>query len=164
MNKRDREQLRASIAKDLVQGQGEHSPTKELLRQYTPLEASSPRQMSHRNLGTGLAILCNTALPIYRSSRSFIDLGFCNRGQRVLPIRHPRPIDDSNVGIATFKQIGFKRLVGRTRPSDASKSGQTMLQVTPYDSASHAWPHRPSSQTASQLVGVRRALAVLVNR
>jgi hypothetical protein len=38
MNKRDREQLRASIAKDLVQGQGEHSPTRELLRQYTPLE------------------------------------------------------------------------------------------------------------------------------
>ena len=37
MKKRDREQLRASIAKDLVQGQGEHSPTKELLRQYTPL-------------------------------------------------------------------------------------------------------------------------------
>src|SRR6266508_6582589 len=38
MKKRDREQLRASIAKDLVQGQGAHSPTKELLRQYTPLE------------------------------------------------------------------------------------------------------------------------------
>ena len=38
MNKRDREQLRTSIAKDLVQGQGEHSPTKELLRQYAPLE------------------------------------------------------------------------------------------------------------------------------
>src|SRR5437867_7063519 len=38
MKKRDREQLRASIAKDLVQGQGEHTPTKELLRQYTPLE------------------------------------------------------------------------------------------------------------------------------
>jgi len=38
MNKRDREQLRASIAKDLVQGQGEHSATKELLRQYAPLE------------------------------------------------------------------------------------------------------------------------------
>src|SRR5438552_2620755 len=38
MKKRDREQLRASIAKDLVQGQGVHSPTKELLRQYTPLE------------------------------------------------------------------------------------------------------------------------------
>src|SRR5437773_2458341 len=37
MKKRDREQLRASIAKDLVQGQGDHSPTKELLRQYTPL-------------------------------------------------------------------------------------------------------------------------------
>src|SRR5205814_8517023 len=38
MNKIDREQLRASIAKDLVQGQGEHSPTKELLKQYAPLE------------------------------------------------------------------------------------------------------------------------------
>src|SRR5213596_889180 len=38
MNKRDREQLRASIAKDLVQGQREHSPTKELLKQYAPLE------------------------------------------------------------------------------------------------------------------------------
>src|SRR5213076_460501 len=38
MKKRDREQLRASIAKDLVQGQGEHSPTKELLKQYAPLE------------------------------------------------------------------------------------------------------------------------------
>ena len=38
MNKRDREQLRASIAKDLGQGQGKHSPTKELLKQYAPLE------------------------------------------------------------------------------------------------------------------------------
>src|SRR6266516_3174511 len=45
MNKRDREQLKASIAKDLVQGQGEHSPTKELLRQYAPLEGviTTPR-------------------------------------------------------------------------------------------------------------------------
>src|SRR6266581_1784158 len=38
MKKRDREQLRASIAKDLIQGQGAHSPTKDLLRQYAPLE------------------------------------------------------------------------------------------------------------------------------
>ena|SRR2546422_10862923 len=38
MNERDREQLRASIAKDLVQGQDEHSPTKELLKHYAPLE------------------------------------------------------------------------------------------------------------------------------
>ena len=38
MKKRDREQLRASIAKDLVQGQCAHSPTKELLRQYAPLD------------------------------------------------------------------------------------------------------------------------------
>ncbi len=45
MNKRDRQQLKASIAKDLVQGQGEHSPTKELLRQYAPLEGvmTTPR-------------------------------------------------------------------------------------------------------------------------
>src|SRR5438093_9221664 len=38
MNKRDMEQLRASIPKDPGQGQGEHSPTKELLKQYAPLE------------------------------------------------------------------------------------------------------------------------------
>lgn len=38
MNKRDREQLRASIAKDLIEGQGEPSPTRELLMQYAPLE------------------------------------------------------------------------------------------------------------------------------
>ncbi len=40
MNKRDREQLRASIAKDLLEGQGEPSPTRELLRQYAPLEGT----------------------------------------------------------------------------------------------------------------------------
>jgi hypothetical protein len=38
MNKRDRQQLIASIARDLVQGQGEHTPTRELLKQYAPLE------------------------------------------------------------------------------------------------------------------------------
>ncbi len=38
MNKRDREQLRTSIARDLIEGQGEHSPTRELLKQYAPLE------------------------------------------------------------------------------------------------------------------------------
>jgi hypothetical protein len=38
MNKKNREQLRASIARDLSQGQGEHSPTRELLKQYAPLE------------------------------------------------------------------------------------------------------------------------------
>jgi hypothetical protein len=37
MNKRDMQQLKASIARDLVQGQGEHSPTRELLKQYVPL-------------------------------------------------------------------------------------------------------------------------------
>ena len=38
MNKKDRDQLRASIAKDLVQGQGPLSPTRELLKHYSPLE------------------------------------------------------------------------------------------------------------------------------
>lgn len=32
------QQLKATIARDLVQGQGEHSPTKEFLKQYVPLE------------------------------------------------------------------------------------------------------------------------------
>ncbi len=38
MNKKDREQLRESIARDLIEGQGGNSPTRELLRQYAPLE------------------------------------------------------------------------------------------------------------------------------
>ncbi len=38
MNRRDREQLRATIAKDLAEGQGEHCPTRELLKQYAPLD------------------------------------------------------------------------------------------------------------------------------
>src|SRR4030095_9184932 len=38
MNKRNREQLRVAIANDLLQGQGGNSPTRELLRQYAPLE------------------------------------------------------------------------------------------------------------------------------
>ena len=38
MNKRERELLRESIARDLIQGQGNNSPTRELLRQYAPLQ------------------------------------------------------------------------------------------------------------------------------
>ena len=38
MNKKDREQLRESIARDLIEGQGSDSPTRELLKQYAPLE------------------------------------------------------------------------------------------------------------------------------
>jgi hypothetical protein len=37
MNKRDMQQLKASIAKDLVQGQGDNSATRDLLKQYVPL-------------------------------------------------------------------------------------------------------------------------------
>lgn len=37
MNKRDMQQLKASIAKDLIQGQGDNSATRDLLKQYVPL-------------------------------------------------------------------------------------------------------------------------------
>jgi hypothetical protein len=51
MNQRNREQLRAAIANDLIQGQGGHSPTRELLRQYAPLEGiiaqPTPDQLPH---------------------------------------------------------------------------------------------------------------------
>ncbi len=52
MNKRDREQLRASIARDLVQGQGEPSPTRELLKQYAPLEGviTTPAEARSRSV------------------------------------------------------------------------------------------------------------------
>jgi hypothetical protein len=38
MNKKDRQQLEASIARDLIQDQGAHTATRELLKQYAPLE------------------------------------------------------------------------------------------------------------------------------
>jgi hypothetical protein len=38
MNKKDREQLRESIAKDLIEGQGSSSPTRELLKLYAPMD------------------------------------------------------------------------------------------------------------------------------
>jgi hypothetical protein len=38
MNKKDREQLRASILSDLTLGKEAHSPTKDLLKRYAPLE------------------------------------------------------------------------------------------------------------------------------
>ena len=37
MNKKDMQQLKASIAKDLVQGQSDNSATRDLLKQYIPL-------------------------------------------------------------------------------------------------------------------------------
>jgi hypothetical protein len=47
MNKKDREQLRESIAKDLIEGQGSSSPTRELLKLYAPMDgivsAAGPR-------------------------------------------------------------------------------------------------------------------------
>ncbi|HEX2521239.1 MAG TPA: hypothetical protein VHP35_03875 [Terriglobia bacterium] len=38
MNKRNKEQLRASVANDLVQGKRNSSATTDLLKQYAPLE------------------------------------------------------------------------------------------------------------------------------
>ena len=46
MNKRNREQLRASVAKDLVQGKRNSSATTDLLKQYTPLEGILTPQVS----------------------------------------------------------------------------------------------------------------------
>src|SRR6266496_4400656 len=65
MNKRDREQLRASIAKDLVQGQGEHSPTRDLLRQYAPLEGiiTSPASTVSRLTAGTLPVENSLAAP-----------------------------------------------------------------------------------------------------
>src|SRR5437867_3963963 len=65
MNKRDREQLSASIAKDLVQGQGEHSPTKELLKQYAPLEGiiTTPAPDVSRRSGSGAQPVENSLAP-----------------------------------------------------------------------------------------------------
>jgi hypothetical protein len=60
MNKRDREQLRASIARDLVQGQGEHSPTKELLKQYAPLEGVVTTQPAKSTNSTPAAVVEKT--------------------------------------------------------------------------------------------------------
>ena len=37
MNKRDTQQLKASIVKDLIQGQSDNSATRGLLKQYVPL-------------------------------------------------------------------------------------------------------------------------------
>jgi hypothetical protein len=53
MNKRNREQSRVAIANDLVLGQGGHSPTRELLRQYAPLEGVFATYGSLRQNGLG---------------------------------------------------------------------------------------------------------------
>jgi hypothetical protein len=54
MNKRDREQLQASIPKDLVQGQGENSATRELLRQYAPLQGVVSQPSSRNSVPSGI--------------------------------------------------------------------------------------------------------------
>src|SRR6266540_836750 len=85
-------------------------------------------------------------------SQPFV-VGFCTRGQRMLPILHLRPIDGSNFGIAAFTPIGFKRLGGRMRPNDASKSGQTMVQITEH--SLRACLGRPRICALDHRVGLR---------
>src|SRR6266581_8699562 len=63
MKKRDREQLRASIAKDLIQGQGVNSPTKEFLRQYAPLEGVITTQAIAPQPGHALPVENSLAPP-----------------------------------------------------------------------------------------------------
>jgi hypothetical protein len=44
MNKRDMQQLKASIAKDLIQGQSDNSATRDSLKQYVPLNRIISKQ------------------------------------------------------------------------------------------------------------------------
>jgi hypothetical protein len=63
MNKKIREQLRACIAKDLIQGQGQHYPTKELLKQYVPLEGIITTPASDVSSVPGSVPVENTMAP-----------------------------------------------------------------------------------------------------
>jgi hypothetical protein len=53
MNKRNREQLRASVANDLVQGKRNSSATTDLLKQYAPLEGILTPQVADTPTSTG---------------------------------------------------------------------------------------------------------------
>ena len=63
MNKKTREQLRACIAKDLIQGQGQHYPTKKLLKQYVPLEGIVTTPASDVSSRPGPVPVENTMAP-----------------------------------------------------------------------------------------------------
>jgi hypothetical protein len=63
MNKKTREQLRACIARDLIQGQGQHYPTKELLKQYVPLEGIVTTPASEVSSQPGPVPVENTMAP-----------------------------------------------------------------------------------------------------
>src|SRR5213594_4396002 len=82
MKKRDREQLRASIAKDLVQGQGAHSPTKELLKQYAPLEGiiSTPGPSVSRRPGSGQPVEKLLGTTCHRGTETASSMARCHRG------------------------------------------------------------------------------------
>jgi len=51
MNKRNREQLRASVASDLAKGKRNSSATVELLKQYAPLEGVLTRRVDIQTQG-----------------------------------------------------------------------------------------------------------------
>jgi hypothetical protein len=63
MNKKTREQLRACIAKDLIQGQGQHYPTKALLKHYVPLEGIITTPASDVSSVPGSVPVENTMAP-----------------------------------------------------------------------------------------------------
>jgi hypothetical protein len=75
MHKRDMQQLKASIARDLEQGQREHSPTRELLKQYVPLngiisapESDIPLQSPVENCLAPRATVAQNDIPAWHSA------------------------------------------------------------------------------------------------
>jgi|WetSurMetagenome_2_1015567.scaffolds.fasta_scaffold65900_2 hypothetical protein len=75
MNKRDMQQLKASIARDLVQGQSENSATRELLKQYVPLggivsnpEPEIPLQLSVENCLAPRATVAQNDIPAWHGA------------------------------------------------------------------------------------------------
>jgi hypothetical protein len=81
MNNRNREQLRAAIANDLVQGQGGHSPTRELLRQYVLArdlhQTGTGHSVGNRTRGAFGKLLGTTC---HRGTKRQLTMARCHRG------------------------------------------------------------------------------------
>jgi len=72
MNKRDMQQLKASIARDLVQGQGDNSATRDLLKQYVPLNGivskPEPDEMPVKNCLAPHATVAQNDMPAWHGA------------------------------------------------------------------------------------------------
>jgi hypothetical protein len=75
MNKRDMQQLKASIAKDLIQGQSDNSATRDLLKQYVPLngivskpELEIPPQIPVENRLVSRATVAQNNIPAWHGA------------------------------------------------------------------------------------------------